>query len=317
MKTCFAKPRAILLTFTLVSAATGFETHATAFQWPDSSRYNRVIVNAQDGIESVPKEWLSRDALVTDFTVSDADKEKSQDTVQLYNATRNRLVSYGLAVGTYVSGTTVEPETAERKWPWAVIPIEWMSADSVYVGSMPEEPFRKIIDVSSFSTRQAFQSAIKKLWEQTPAPVRFIDNAAVHQSAGNGQPWASYCRNMREIREVGDTMGSVQIFNVAAHIGELSDQEAEQLIEAVGHGGILLEMPWHQNIRTDAAATQRARLRYRQLLDSGMAIILAEPGAEPSRDLVKWVKTWRKPSDHLYFAGAFWKEPDPTLFTLP
>jgi hypothetical protein len=48
-----------------------------------------------------------------------------------------------------------------------------------------------------------------------------------------------------------------------------------------------------------------------------MAIIMAEPGAEPSSQLVKWVDTWRKPADHLYFGGAFWKAPDPALYTSP
>jgi hypothetical protein len=82
----------------------------------------------------------------------------------------------------------------------------------------------------------------------------------------------------------------------------------------VGDGGILLEMPWHEDIQKNAAATERARIRYRQLLDSGMGIIMAPPGAEPPEQLVNWVRTWRKPTDHLYFGGAFYKVPDMKLF---
>ena len=301
----------------LVSTGTAQTSPAAAFQWPDSSRYSRVIVNAQEGIASYPKEWFSQDTLVTDLTIADTKNKTSEAAMQQYQALRDLLTSYGLAVGTYISGTTVEPEATETKYPWAVVPLEGMASDSSYVGAVPDEPYRKIIDVNDPATRRSFQANIGKLWEQTSASVRFIDNAAIHPSAGKGQPWASYCQNIKEIRKLGETMGSVQIFNVSLHVGELSDTEANQLIEAVGHDGILLEMPWHQNIRSNAAATERARLRYRQLLDAGMAIIMAEPGAEPSSQLVKWVDTWRKPADHLYFAGAFWKAPDPALYTSP
>src|SRR5664280_1187409 len=109
-------------------------------------------------------------------------------------------------------------------------------------------------------------------------------------------------------------MGSLQIFNIPMHIGELSDEEASQLIAAVGHGGILLEMPWNKGVQIDAAATERARARYRQFLDTGMGVILLSSGGAPSEVLVKWVSTWRKPTDHLYFAGAFWKAPDMSLY---
>jgi hypothetical protein len=301
----------------LASTGTAQTSPTATFQWPDSSRYSRVIVNAQEGMEGYPKEWFSQDTLVTDLTIADTRNKSPEAAMQQYQALRELLTSYGLAVGTYISGTTAEPEAMETKWPWAVVPLEWMTPDSLYVGVLPDEPYRKIINVSDPATRRAFQANIRKLWEETPAPVRFIDNAAIHPSAGKGQPWASYCQNMKEIRELGEAMGSVQIFNVSVHVGELSDAEANQLIEAVGHGGILLEMPWHQNIRSNAAATERARFRYRQLLDAGMAIIMAEPGAEPSSQLVKWVDTWRKPSDHLYFGGAFWKAPNPALYNSP
>ncbi len=76
----------------------------------------------------------------------------------------------------------------------------------------------------------------------------------------------------------------------------------------------LLEIPWHPNIQKNPAATERAIKRYRQLLDTGMGIIMPPPGVAPPPELVAWVRTWRKPSDHLYFAGVFYKQPDPKLF---
>lgn len=318
MKSCYFRSWVAVLVLALAAGTQAGEPPRPAtFQWPDSSRYSRVIVNAQQGIESYPKEWFSRDTLVTDLTIANANKIGSDTAEKQYHALLELLGSYGLAVGTYISGTTVEPQSAETKYPWAVVPLEWMPETSLYLGNVPDEASRKIINVADPATRHSFQGAIKKLWEQSPASVRFIDNAAVHRSAGKGQPWKSYCQNMKEIRELGEAMGSVQIFNIPVHVGELSDAEADQLIDAVGHGGILLEMPWHQDIRKNPAATERARLRYRQLLDSGMAIIMAEPGAEPSSALVKWVNTWRKPTDHLYFGGAFWKQADPSLYVSP
>ena len=171
-----------------------------------------------------------------------------------------------------------------------------------------------LVDVTDSDTRHAFQAGIKRLWEKYPAPVRFVDNAAIHHSTGKGQPWASYCANIEEIRKLGESMGSLQIFNISVHVGEMSDEETRLLTKAVGSGGILLEMPWHQNIRNSPAATERAKLRYRQLLDSGIGIILAPPGAEPPQELVNWVRTWRQSTDHLYFGGAFYKAPEMKLF---
>lgn len=286
----------------------------TRFQWPDASRYNRVIVNAQQGVESYPKQWFSRDILVTDLTIANAHKLSDASAEEQYKALRDTLTSYGLTTGTYISGTTVEPIERETKYPWAVVPLESMPESAIYTGTVVDEPYRKVIDVSDLGTRRAFQSVVKSLWEVSPATVRFIDNAAVHASAGREQGWASYCLNMKELRELAEGQGAVAIFNVAVHPGEMSDAETSELIEAIGHGGLMLEMPWHTDIRKNPAATERARSRYRQLLDAGVAIIMAEPGAEPSNALVDWVNSWRKPTDHIYFAGAFWKQPSAKYF---
>ncbi|MGC2111945.1 MAG: hypothetical protein WA655_20675 [Candidatus Korobacteraceae bacterium] len=273
-----------------------------------------MIVNATPGIDARPSAWFAQDKLVTDYVFTNANLVGRGAAINEYEATRERLSSYGLAVGTYISGTMVIPEARETNWPWTAVPLEWMPAGSQYIEAGPNGDERLLIDLTESTTRSAFQLGIERLWKQTPAPVRFIDNAAVHRSAGRGQPWTSYCTNIEEIRKLGDRMGSRQIFNVAMHAGEMSDEETRQLIEAVGDGGIALEMPWHDNIRNDPAATERAKRRYRELLDSGMAIIMAPPGAEPSQQLVDWVRTWRKPADHLYFAGAFYKPPDMKLF---
>src|SRR3954463_10570488 len=91
----------------LVLARADDAAHAARFQWPASNHYNRVIVNAQQGVESYPKEWFSRDFLVTDLTIANVRMLASGS--EQYRDLRDLLTSYGLAVGTYISGTTVEP----------------------------------------------------------------------------------------------------------------------------------------------------------------------------------------------------------------
>ena len=231
-----------------------------------------------------------------------------------YEATRQLLESYGLTVGTYVSGTSVVPDAKEMQWPWPRVPIEWMPSNARYNGTWPNTPYRKLIDVTDRDTRRALQAGIRRLWEQHPARVRFVDNAAAHHAVGGPQPWASYCENMEEIRKMGESMGSLQIFNIAVRVDDLSDEETRQLIQAVGSGGIALEMPWPKNFKDNPAKAERAVRRYRQLLDTGMGIILVPAGAAPPQELVDWVRTWRKPTDHLYLHGSFFKAPDPKLF---
>lgn len=112
---------------------------------------------------------------------------------------------------------------------------------------------------------------------------------------------------------MGTAMGSRQVFNIGVHVGLMSDEETRQLMSAVADHGILLEMPWHSIIRRDAQQTERAVIRYRELLDSGMGVILMPIDGDP-QELVKWVRTWRKPTDHLYISGVFYKAPDMGLF---
>jgi hypothetical protein len=84
-------------------------------------------------------------------------------------------------------------------------------------------------------------------------------------------------------------------------------------MNAVADHGIALEMPWHRNIRNNKGQTEKARIRYRQLLDSGMGVIMMPLDGDP-QELVDWVRTWRKPTDHIYISGAFYKRPEMQFF---
>jgi hypothetical protein len=304
----------------LVSAVLLAGEHSTlvarrkvTYRWHDSSEYSRVIVNATQGIEGRPPEWFAHDRLVTDFTITNAVALGLAEAQKQYEATRRLLDSYGLVVGTIISGTTVKPEREQTYWPLPMVPVERMPASARYDKTLPGEPHRKVIDASDPVTRHALQEEIRRIWKQVPAAVRFVDNAAVHHSTGAGQDWSAYCANIKEIRTMGAAMGSRQIFNIAVHVGFMSDEETRQLMDAVADHGIALEMPWHRNIRQNAEQTEKARIRYRQLLDSGMGIIMLPLDGNP-QELVEWVRTWRKPTDHIYISGAFYKAPDLQFF---
>jgi hypothetical protein len=284
-----------------------------AYDWHDSSQYSRVIVNATQGIEARPQEWFARDRLITDFEITNVPSIGREEAQKQYSTTRRQLEAYGLAVGTYISGISTMPEAEQTCWPPNTVPVERMPASARYSGSWPGMPHRKVIDVRDGKTCLALRRGILREWEQVPAAVRFVDNAAIHHSTGAGQDWSAYCANIKEIRAMGAGMGSRQIFNIAVHVGFMSDEETRQLMDAVCDHGIALEMPWHPNIRRSAVQTERARVRYRQLLDSGMGIVMMPIDGDPQQ-LVDWVRTWRKPADRLYISGAFYKAPDLQFF---
>jgi len=280
------------------------------FPWPDSNQNWRVLVNVNDYIQSRPPEWFTHDKLITDLQMEKVTPQNYDQAVGRYVVIRQMLEARGMYVGTYMSGTTVYPASDLHTYPQAAITIGQMPPTARYFGSWPNEPGRKIIDVSDPTTRHALQEQMKSLWEAVPAPERFIDNAAFHRLMGDKQPWSGYCDNMREIRALAESQGSRIIFNIAAELGSLSDEEVDQLEKAVGDEGICLEMPWSTRVQASPEATQKAQQRYRQLLDSGMAIVVL-PVKTDDEKLAAWVRTWKKPSDHLYMNGIFWKAPNP------
>jgi hypothetical protein len=100
------------------------------------------------------------------------------------------------------------------------------------------------------------------------------------------------------------------------HVGMMSDQDTQELIDALGRdNGIALEMPWHPSIQRSPEATAKAVRRYRQLLDAGLVVIMIPTPDQPATLLSGWIRTWRKPTDHLYIGGIFWKPPDMAAYS--
>jgi hypothetical protein len=285
-----------------------------AFQWPDSSHYWRILVNVNQYIESRPPAWFAQDKVVTDLNVINV-SPASHEAAEHYAKVRKLLESRHIAVGTYISGTTVEPEAVQTTYPLVAVPIEQMPANAKYVGSWPGHAERRIIDVTDPDTRHAFQAGLTQLWQQSPAPIRFVDNAAIHPAVERKQPWQAYCDNIEEIRKIAESQNSRAIFNIAMHVGLMSDDETQRLIRAVGpDNGIALEMPWHASIQKSPEATAKAVARYRQLLDSGLVVIMLPVNID-ANVLSDWIRTWRKPGDHLYISAIFWKPPDLSAYS--
>jgi hypothetical protein len=289
-----------------------------AFEWPDSSHYWRVLMDVGQQVEFYLKnhpDYFSHDKLITNFAIFDVPPGGQDQAAREYKKIRKELESRGMVVGSYVSGTTVIPESEQNHYPPANVSIEQMPPDSKYVGSWPGHDTRKIVNLADVKTRHAIDAGIKQLWERFPAPVVFVDNMPAPPGMANSQPWETTCNYIEELGKIAESQGSRLLFNMPMHVGELSEQQTQQLIHAVGQNGISLEMPWHANIRKDKAATERARKRYRELLDSGMAIVMT-PVHTPEDQLAAWVRTWRKPTDHLYIASSFFKRPDMSVYML-
>ncbi|MGA8144165.1 MAG: hypothetical protein WB987_09785 [Candidatus Acidiferrales bacterium] len=310
-----SRQAAILFLVPLMAALAGWSSRPTGFEWPDSSHYWRVMVNVNQYIGNRPKEWFAQDKIITDLAIEKVDPANEDAAAKQYKKLRHDLEARGIYVGTYTSGRTVGPAAEQTSYPPGSVAIEQMPASARYTSSWPGQPDRKIIDVTDPATRHAFQKGLRQLWESVPAPIRFVDNAAVHPALGRGEPWKAYCENMGEIRRIAESQGSRVIFNIAMHVALLSDEDTRELIEAVGRdNGIALEMPWHPNIQKSPEATAKAQARYRQLLDSGLVVIMI-PVDTPASKLSGWIQTWRKPSDHLYISGVFWKAPDLTAYS--
>lgn len=277
--------------------------------WPDSRNYWRALVNVNQYIDSRPSDWFIRDRLITDLSIIQVKPSDTQNAEAQFRSLYAKWHARGLIVGTYISGRSVIPAADMVQYPPSEVTIEQMPSSAKYVTTWTGEPRRKILDLSDPLTRKAFQARVKEIWASDPAQLRFVDNAAVHSSAGKEQAWSSYCDNMRELRGIAHTQGARVIFNIAAHIGKLSTEEMQQLIDAVGTDGISLEMPFHEAIAADPKETEAARLAYRRVLDSGMAVVLI-PADGREQELAQWVTTWRKPADHLYISEPFWKPPN-------
>jgi hypothetical protein len=294
----------------VLTSAALFLAQSALFEWPDSNKYWRVLINVNDYIQSRPPEWFTQVRLVTDFMILDVKPENLSQAEARYTEVRGLLQSRGMIVGTYISGTTVSPYSTRKTYPPNAVSTEQMPPDAHYAGAWPNQPDRKFIDVTDPKARHAFQANVEKLWSAVPAPLRFVDNAAFHKAVGGSQPWRAQCEQLAELRALAESQGSRVIFNISMHVGMLSDEETRQLMDAVRDNGIALEMPWSPIIQSNPSATAKAQARYRQLLDSGMAIILIPVNTDADA-LARWVRTWKEPSDHLYMSGIFWKPPDP------
>ena len=292
------------------------------FPWPTSNNYNEDFTNARDAITAYitnHPSWFAHVVLTTDLAVNFTNGMSTTTAESIYNSARNALINaqgsggQPILVGTYISGTVVEPQVYESSWPYPRVTQESMPLDAVYSGSYPGYPYEEIIDVTDANTVQALQAGIKNSWAEHPASLYMIDNAAANSIQGGTQPWQAQMNNLMGIREMANAMGSAVVFNISTLVGLMSDSDTNALIQAVGEGNaIMLEDPWDSSIQSDPTKTQAAVNAYRQILDSGIAVVML-PVSTSGQTLSSWIQTWRKPTDNLYIASAFYHPPDPLV----
>jgi hypothetical protein len=308
---------ALFLSGAAFSLLTGWQrepgqTQRASFQWPESGLCRVVIPNGNQYLVDYAKkhpDWFSLGELVLCLVVT---RQASDSVVELekqYQSDRQFLESKDLIVGTYISGTTVVPEADESSWPNPAVPTEMLPKGVKLSGKWPGARARWFINVADPFTRHALQTVIESEWSKHPAALRFVDNAGAHRSAGATQPWDGYCQNIKALRQIAEGQGSHVVFNIATHPGMMSVAETEQLMDAIGQEGLLLEDPWTPAVRKSPVETEHAKNRYRQLLDSGMAIVVLVNNV-PADALFGWVEGWRKPNDRLYLGISFFKKPE-------
>jgi hypothetical protein len=293
--------------------------------WPNADTYWGVLVNVNQYItyylQNDPT-YFTNVKLATDLEVVQVNYNSSTSVAAAQNAyatAYSTMTAKGIMTGNYISGTNVMPMADESQYPYSIISEEEMPAGPQYCGVWPGETFRQFVCNTDEATLAAFHVNIAKQWQQFPAPIHFVDNAASEEGGDGGQTWASQCQNMKELNQIAQSLGSRAIFNISMLPGAVSDSDMSLLIDALQGGGVSVEQPWEDVVRNNASLTANAVKQYRQLLDAGIAVIMIETngsGQATPQQLKSWVLTWRKPGDPLYLSQIFWQQPDPSIYFL-
>jgi hypothetical protein len=318
------KTSAMMLGFTTVFAAP-IASAASLPSWPNADTYWGVLVNVNQAItyylQNDPS-YFTNVKLATDLSVEPVNYSSSSSdsaTASALSTSYDAMTAKGIMTGNYISGTNVMPMAYESQYPYSIIPKEEMPAGSQYCGAWPGETFRQFVCNTDEATLTAFHNNVAKQWQQFPAPIHFVDNAASEEGGDGGQSWASQCQNLKELNQIAQSLGSRAIFNISMLPGAVSDADMSLLIDALQGGGVSIEQPWEDVVRNNPALTANAVKQYRQLLDAGIAVIMIETngsGQATPAQLKSWVLTWRKPGDPLYLSQIFWQQPDPSIYFL-
>ena len=237
----------------------------------------------------------------------------SDEAIGTYKRIRSKLRYRNIYVASAISGTTALHDIDVKEYPANAASIEDMTVKVHYLGAWMRDPKQQVVDLSDPMSRRELQQGIERLWTHVHGPVRLVDNAAVHPGVARLQAWKDYCDNIKALRELGERALHINtVFNVFVRPWQLTDVETKQLTDAVaglGGNGISLPLPWSESIKNDTVANNWAIYRYRQILDRGITVILIPSDDAPRNDLYKWVNTWRRRTDRIYFATPFQEVP--------
>ena len=228
---------------------------------------------------------------------------------QVFDA-REKLFNRRIYAGTAISGTTAVGEFSLRQYPAPAVSIEDLSVKTKYLGKWLREPSQVVVDLSDKASREDLQSEIRLIWLHSVSRIRFIENAAVHPRVAALQKWSDYCDNMEGLGRIAESLKANVIFSIFMRPWEVNDKEMKQLISGVGaYNAIAMQIPWSKSIKEDTNAKNWAIYRYRQILDSNIVVILVPSDDAPIAELTKWVSTWRRPTDMIFYSQSSRSEP--------
>jgi len=306
--------------------------------WPSPAA--RIIVNGYPYLESRPRGWFPSDPAevwVVDFATQYPRGGNPEPARLQVEATRESLRRRGWTIGRYISSTNIVAAADLWQYPPNAVTKEDFAAGGPAppsIGTWPGQPWRTILDVTDEATARRQAQLIGASMEGFR--LALLDNCPPHRSTFSGaQDWTKVCRFLRLVADALEQRGTRGFFNLAVHVGTLTPDERAALIAGVRNHAIVLEVPFHENVRASPTETAKATAAYRAILDAGIPVVMLTPRRKvpgPSgtqidetdaalhlrvRQLHEWVQSWRRPTDRVYVVWSFLQPPPEWMRTSP
>lgn len=302
------------------SAGPSTPTPPPLLVWPNHPQHRGLIVNATQGLDLHIKTHPDRFkgmSLILDLEVTSSNPHTRTHNEEVYTDCLGAAIKSGIVCGTYISGTNWLPEAELTSVPPNMITTEQLEVVldpdvPIGVGSWSaRQPNRKMLDARNKDTSHAIIQCIERVWDEYPAPVRFVDNAAQHVSAGGTQDWAAQMTHLGKINGLAYRRGERVAFNISTHVGAMNSNDLALMMGTLHRGMLVVESGLHPNIAKTEMLKKQQREAYRLLLDNGVAVCMgAGLDATPPADVGKWVRGWCSKEAPLYIMCVFWKDLD-------
>lgn len=259
------------------------------------------------------RDYVKNFKLITDFHIRVADTPAELTNALYYAKQKKILESQGQIVGWGISGRAGAPYTTNVNFPQNAMSIERLPEGTKYDGHW--EDGRWNVSLADDYSVEMLRNEIKRLWRLHPAPVYFVDNLA-HPSAWGNAPfsWEDTCEHIKSLREYANKKLQARcVFNIAMHTGFLTPKETVLLIEAVGQDIICLEQPFYTGVRNDLELFQKAKNKFRELLDAGVGFAWIPLGDQTVEILWEIRQELIKTRNIIYIVSGLTTPPHPLL----